>query len=84
MELFVSNINWKAKEKDIEEAFSQFGRVESCKIVTDKITKRSRGFAFVKMDSAQEANDAINGLNDVLFMSRQLVVRISEEKVRKN
>ena len=55
--LYVGNLPFSVSEQDLEEIFAQVGTVESSNIVTDRDTGRSRGFAFVEMET-QEAADA--------------------------
>ena len=63
MNIYVGNLSYDASDKDVEEAFAQFGNVESVNIIQDRETGRSRGFAFVEMPNADEARAAIEGLN---------------------
>ncbi len=75
MEIYVGNISFDASEGDLQDAFEEFGAVSQLKIITDRETGRSRGFAFVTMDSAEEANAAIEGLNGRDIAGRELSVR---------
>ncbi len=75
MEIYVGNISFDAGEGDLQDAFEAFGAVSQLKLITDRETGRSRGFAFVTMDSAEEANAAIEGLNGTDLMGRDLTVR---------
>ena len=75
MEIYVGNISFGLTEGDLQDAFEQFGAVSQLKIVTDRETGRSRGFAFVTMDSADEARAAIEGLNGQDLDGRELSVR---------
>lgn len=61
--IFVGNLSYGATEDLIREAFERFGEVASVKIITDRETGRSRGFAFVEMPNAEEAKKAIDGVN---------------------
>lgn len=79
MNIFVSNINYATKEYQLQELFSEFGEVTSCKIITDKVTGRSRGFGFVEM-SDEEGQQAIEALNEKEFNEKEL--RVSEAKPR--
>lgn len=63
MNIYVGNIASEAIEDDLMEAFSQFGHVESAKIIKDKFSGESRGFGFVAMLSDEEAKTAIDELN---------------------
>lgn len=61
MNIYVSNIPFRMREDELETLFAEFGEVSSCKIIKDKITKRSRGFGFVEMENGQAAIDGLNG-----------------------
>lgn len=66
MNLFINNLAWATTEEELHEMLSQHGEVTSVKIITDKMTGRSRGFAFAEMPdnaAAQKAIDALNGVN---------------------
>ncbi len=58
--LFVGGISFNTTEDALREAFEQAGTVTSAKIIMDKVTNRSRGFGFVEMGSAEEAQAAID------------------------
>jgi RNA recognition motif-containing protein len=74
MNIYVANINFRAQEDQLKELFQQYGEVASVKIVTDRETGRSRGFAFIEMPNDSEGKEAINKLNGVGFLDRNLVV----------
>jgi RNA recognition motif-containing protein len=61
--IFVSNLSFQLKSEDLQEAFEAYGEVVSAKIITDKITGRSRGFGFVEMSDDNSAEEAISALN---------------------
>lgn len=72
--LYVGNLNFDATENDVREAFGTFGQVEDVKIVMDRFSGRSRGFAFVRMDSAESAGKAKEALNGQPFQGKTLVI----------
>jgi RNA-binding proteins (RRM domain) len=72
--LYVGNLSFNSTEADLRELFSQFGTVEDAALVTDRMTGNSRGFAFVTMGSADEANTAADALNGRDFQGRNLTV----------
>lgn len=74
MNIYVANIPWKASEEELRNLFSQYGEVDSAKIITDKFTQRSRGFGFVEMKDESAAKQAIDELNGKDFMGKNLVV----------
>ena len=74
MNIYVGNLPFKASEDDVRQAFAAYGDVASVAIITDKATGRSKGFAFVEMNSDTEANAAIAALNGKEMMGRALTV----------
>lgn len=79
-ELFVAQLDWSVEEHELTELFMQYGQVLSARIPIDKMTGKKRGFAFVAMESPDQAQAAINGLNQQDFRGRQLVVKLAEPK----
>ena len=61
--IYVGNLAWKSTEDGLRELFGQYGEVVSARIITDRETGRSKGFAFVEMEGADEAIAALNGFN---------------------
>ncbi len=78
--LFVGNLAWAATEADIRAHFSQAGEVTSVEVMMDKFTGRPRGFAFVTMGNAQQAQDAIAKTEGVEFMGRPLKVNVARPR----
>lgn len=72
--LYVGNLSFNSTESDLRDLFSQFGTVEDAALVTDRMTGNSRGFAFVTMSGADEANAAADALNGKDFQGRNLTV----------
>ena len=72
--LYVGNLAFGVTSDDLHEHFAQAGTVESAKVVEDRDTGRSRGFGFVEMASAEEAQAAIEQFNGQDFDGRNLVV----------
>jgi cold-inducible RNA-binding protein len=79
--IFVGNLDFEATEESIRSLFAPHGVVESVKLITDRDTGRSRGFAFVEMTSAAEAGRAIAALNGKTSGSRALTVNEARPKV---
>ncbi|MEO4006898.1 MULTISPECIES: RNA-binding protein [unclassified Flavobacterium] len=75
MNIFVGNLNFKTSEEQLLNAFATFGKVTSVKIITDKFSGHSRGFAFVEMTELAEAENAITNLNNSELDSRMMVVK---------
>jgi RNA recognition motif-containing protein len=72
--IYVGNLNYRSTENDLGTLFSEFGNVESVKIIMDKMTGRAKGFAFVEMPNEEEANRAIEALHEKEFMTRNILV----------
>lgn len=80
--LFVGNLAYQVTDTDLNDLFSQYGKVVSCNIATDKSTGRSRGFGFVEMESQTQSETAIEATNGIELAGRQLSVVVSVPKVR--
>jgi RNA recognition motif-containing protein len=78
MKIYVGNLSFSATEDVIKEAFAQFGTVITVNIIKDKFSGNSKGFAFVEMQDAQEAQRAIDALNNKDLMGRPL--RVNEAR----
>jgi RNA recognition motif-containing protein len=81
--IYVGNLSFAATEEDLRQLFEPFGTVESAKIVQDKYSGRSRGFGFVEMPSADEAQAAISGLNGKEVKGRALNVNEARPRSEK-
>ena len=80
MNIYVGNLAFSTTEDRLKQLFEQFGGVVSARIIMDKITGNSRGFAFIEMESDDEANKAIAGLNGTELDGRALRVTKAEPK----
>ncbi|MFM7668106.1 MAG: RNA recognition motif domain-containing protein [Bacteroidota bacterium] len=80
MNIYCGNISFRATSQDIEKLFESFGEVSSARVITDRETGRSRGFAIVEMDDDSQAQQAIDSLNGNDFMGRNLVVNEARRK----
>lgn len=76
--LYVGNLSWGTTEEKLRELFSQYGKVDSAAIITDRQTGRSRGFGFVEMENAE---DAVHNLNGKEFLGRH--IKVSEATGRR-
>ncbi len=72
--LYVGNLPYSMRDDDLQQHFAQFGQVISAKVMMDRDTDRSKGFAFVEMNSRESAQSAIRGMNGQSFDGRALVV----------
>ncbi|TSC92820.1 MAG: hypothetical protein CEN89_450 [Candidatus Berkelbacteria bacterium Licking1014_7] len=75
--LFVGNLAFGITDEQLSEIFAEFGTVESAKIIMDKFSGRSKGFGFVEMSTPEEAQKAIDGLNEKEIEGRKLIVNIA-------
>ena len=78
--IFVGNLDFNATESSVRALFEPYGAVDRVNIVTDRDTGRSRGFAFVEMSDAQQADQAIAALNGADFEGRALNVNEARPK----
>jgi RNA recognition motif-containing protein len=78
--LFVGNLSFNTTENDLQDAFAAFGTVTEANLMMDRTTNRPRGFGFVTMSSAEEAQKAIDGLNGKELDGRALTVNIARPR----
>lgn len=81
--IYVGNLPFSAVESDVEQLFSQHGKVDRVSIVIDRETGRSRGFAFVEMGNDQEGDAAIAALNGFDMGGRRLVVNEAQPREKR-
>ncbi len=75
--LYVGNLSYSIRDDDLQQQFAAFGSVQSSKVMMERDTGRSKGFGFVEMGSAAEAQSAIDGLNGKNMGGRALTVNIA-------
>ncbi len=80
--LYVGNLSFNTSQQDLESMFGESGTVQSTNIIEDRETGRSRGFAFVEMSSASEAQAAISALDGKEIDGRNL--KVNEAKPRED
>jgi len=78
--LFVGNLSYQTMEDDLKEYFSQAGVVTSVNLMLDKVTGKSRGFAFIEFATAEEANKAVEQFHDQEFQGRALTVNVARPR----
>ncbi len=81
--IFIANLDWEITSEDLKVTFSSFGTVTYAHVVFDNKTKRSKGFGYVEMDSADAAIAAIQALHGVEINSRKLDVKIASPKTNR-
>jgi len=74
MNIYIGSLSTSITSDDLKKAFEEYGQVDEVKIITDKYTGESRGFAFVEMPIKAEAVAAIDGLNGSELKGRTIVV----------
>ncbi len=74
MKIYVGNLSYEVTEEELRQEFQAFGEVESVSVITDKYSGRPKGFAFVEMPTASEAQAAIAELNGKTLKERTLNV----------
>ncbi len=75
MNMYVGNLSYNVKEADLREVMEEYGTVGSVKLIVDRDTRRSKGFAFIEMPEDTEANNAIKQLNGAEYAGRQMIVK---------
>jgi len=80
MTLYVGNIPFNLREEELHGVFAQYGEVSSVKIIKDKFTGKSKGFAFVEMSSSEAGNNAVSQVNGMEVKGRQLKVNEAKPK----
>ena len=78
--LFVGNLPYSVTSERLQEAFSQFGTVTSSKVIVDRETGRSRGFAFLEMETDDQGAAAMQAMNGSLLDGRSIAVREAVER----
>lgn len=80
MTIYVGNLSFDAEVEDLQHLFAEYGAVRKCTLPLDRETGRKRGFAFVEMTNDAEETTAINDLQDVEWMGRNIRVNKAEPR----
>jgi len=75
MNIYIGNLNYKVKESDLSQVLEEYGTVNSVKLIIDRETRRSKGFAFAEMPDQAEAENVIKELNGAEFEGRQMLLK---------
>jgi len=78
--IYVGNLSYGTTEDTLRALFEEYGEVESVRMITDRYTGRSKGFAFVEMSAQEAAQEAISALNGKMVDGRE--VKVDEAKPR--
>ena len=73
MNMYIGNLSYNVRESDLRDVMEEFGTVDSVKLIIDRDTRRSKGFAFVEMPEDSEAQNAIRDLNGATYEGRQML-----------
>ena len=87
MNIYISGLSFSANDADLNNLFAEYGEVSSAKVILDRETGKSRGFAFVEMTNDTEGQKAIDELNGVEYDQKVIAVSIArprEERPRNN
>ena len=78
--LFVGNLSYQTMENDLQDYFAQAGVVTSVNLMLDKVTGKSRGFAFIEFATPEEANKAVEQFHNQEFQGRALTVNVARPR----
>ena len=78
--LYVGNLSYSVRDDDLQQKFGEFGSVQSAKVMMDRDSGRSKGFGFVEMGTAEEAQAAIRALHGQQLEGRDLTVNLARPK----
>jgi RNA recognition motif-containing protein len=84
MNIYVSNLSFAVKDEDLRDFFAEYGEVASAKVIMDKFTNRSRGFAFVEMPDEAAGQKAIQELDGATVDGRSIKVNVARPKEKTN
>lgn len=82
--LFIGGLPYEATNAQLEELFSQVGKVESANVITDRYSGQGKGFGFVEMSTDQEAQEAIKKFNGYNLNGRSIVVNEARPREERN
>ena len=80
MNIYIGNLSYTVKESDLRQVMEDYGTVDSAKLIIDRDTNRSKGFAFVEMPNEAEAINAIKELDGAEYQGRQMVLKQATPK----
>ncbi|RKY55381.1 MAG: RNA-binding protein [Candidatus Neomarinimicrobiota bacterium] len=83
MNIYVGNLSYETTENDLHDAFGEFGAVSKVNVIMDKMTGKSKGFAFVEMGNDTEGQKAVDELNDADLNGRNLKVNLARPRTER-
>ncbi len=84
MNIYVSNLSFNVTDEDLHDYFAEYGEVSSAKVIMDKFTSKSRGFAFVEMSDDEAAKKAIQELDGASVDGRTIGVSVAKPREDRN
>jgi len=81
-ELYVGNLSYEVREKDLRRAFQKYGDVTAVRLIKNRGSGKSKGYGFVEMRNSKEAKTAIDGLNSQSLKGRRIVVNEAKSESR--
>lgn len=75
MNIYIGNLNYRVREAELKQILEEYGAVDSVKVIIDRETNRSKGFAFAEMPNTDEAQHAIKELAGAEYEGRNIVIR---------
>ena len=82
MSIYIGNLNYEISQEDLNEVFSEYGKVKRIHLPTDRETGRKRGFGFVEMETEAEEDKAIETLDGAEWMGRE--IKVNKARPREN
>ncbi len=82
MSIYIGNLSYEVSQEDLNEVFSEYGKVKRVHLPTDRETGRKRGFGFVEMESEADEDKAIESLDQAEWMGREL--KVNKARPREN
>ena len=83
MNIYIAGLSYRTNDADLTNLFAEFGEVSSAKVIMDRETGNSRGFAFVEMTSDEEGQKAIDELNGVEYDQKVISVSVARPRAEK-
>jgi len=83
MNIYISNLSYDVNDADLRELFEEYGTVSSAKVITDRMSGRSRGFGFVEMDDNTQGQKAIEELNQCEYDGKVINVNVAKPKTER-
>lgn len=80
MNIYIGNLNYRVRENELKQILEEYGTVSSVRLILDRETRRSKGFAFAEMPNAAEAQNAIKELSGAEYEGRTMVIREATPK----